>query len=272
MPAPGTYRVALLGQSYVMGMGVGDGEPFEALLESSLNSRARATGRRFEILNFAIPRYSLLQQLHLLRHGRALTSSPHAVLLVGHPIDLTRIPGYLQEELRRGGPIAPFLESRLDSAAVSAEMPFDEFQRRMKPYAYDLHRWVLAEMGREIRAAGALPVYAFIPMPLDQPDSARTELLEAAALAGFETIDLHDVYGPGDARLLTVAEWDRHPNPTGHRIIAERLELALEPILLNERPRILPEKQTTSAEGYRAGAPRRGSPAPTPESAGEGRH
>jgi hypothetical protein len=72
--SPGTYRVALLGASHAMGLGVGDGEPFEAVLEDKVN-RELPDGPRLEILNFAVASYSALQSLALLE-DRALAFGP----------------------------------------------------------------------------------------------------------------------------------------------------------------------------------------------------
>ncbi len=45
--------------------------------------------------------------------------------------------------------------------------------------------------------------------------------------AGFIVLDLSNVYEGHDERDLTVAEWDRHPNAHGQRLIAEQLYLEL---------------------------------------------
>ena len=52
-------RIVLLGSSYTMGSGVADGKTFEALVEDRLNE-TWSKGRRYEILNFAVPGYSIL--------------------------------------------------------------------------------------------------------------------------------------------------------------------------------------------------------------------
>jgi hypothetical protein len=72
------------------------------------------------------------------------------------------------------------------------------------------------------------PVFALIPMPQDgvlMQDAPV--LLELARAAGFEVIDLSDVYDGHDERALTVAEWDRHPNALGHELIADRIYQAV---------------------------------------------
>jgi hypothetical protein len=226
VPPPNTYRISLLGQSYVMGMGVGDGENFETLIEDRLNgARDQYGGTRFEILNFAAPRHSLMQQWYAITRGRVLSSNPRAVVVVGHVVDLERIAGYLGEEMKRSDSITfDPLRAVVDSAGITHGMPFEEIQQRLKPYAPALIERMLGMIGDEIRSRGAIPIYAFIPMPLDKPEAAVVDgLLASARKAGFGTIDLRDVFAGTNGREIIVAEWDRHPNPKGHQIIADRL-------------------------------------------------
>ena len=51
--------------------------------------------------------------------------------------------------------------------------------------------------------------------------------LKIAQDAGFATIDLSDVYQGQDLASIRLAEWDDHPNPLGHRLIADRLYAAI---------------------------------------------
>ena len=77
----GTYRIAVLGPSYVYGAGVADNETFTHFLEERLNrSAARETNRRYEVLNFGLPDYSLLRQLAILEQ-RAVMFQPDAVVI-----------------------------------------------------------------------------------------------------------------------------------------------------------------------------------------------
>jgi hypothetical protein len=63
-PPPNTYRVALTGPSFVMGLGVNDGEDFGWLLEEHLNGENTGSPYAgYEILNFAVPGYSPIQNL-----------------------------------------------------------------------------------------------------------------------------------------------------------------------------------------------------------------
>ena len=65
-PPPGTYRIALLGDSQGMGGGSEDGLTFENVAEDRLNAEAGAPGVRYEILNFSIAGYGPAARLWLL--------------------------------------------------------------------------------------------------------------------------------------------------------------------------------------------------------------
>ena len=67
----GTLRIALLGPSHVVGNGVAGGAPFQTLVEDRLNREfTHSRYRRFEILNFAVDGYTMVQQLRITPFGR----------------------------------------------------------------------------------------------------------------------------------------------------------------------------------------------------------
>jgi hypothetical protein len=219
-PAQGTLRVALLGQSYVMGGGVSDEETFESLLEARLNAEGRGP---VEILNFGSGNYMPARQLYLLRE-RVLAFRPDIVISVGHQSDLSRVPSNIADALYDGAEIPfPFVRQLLDSLGVTSETPHGEVMRRLLPHRERLYREVQTQFVGDVRAAGAVPVWIFIPTPeMTARDVDLETMLRISREAGFAVFDLWDVYG-ADARALWVADWDAHPDAEGHRRIAARL-------------------------------------------------
>ena len=240
LPPPGTHRTAVLGQSYVMGSGVADGETFETLVEMRLRREPIAPGcERHEMLNFAMQAYSLFQQLVILENGRVAGLRPDAVLLVGHPSDVRHAVGYLVEQ-QRNGVVFPWPEFRelLGRAGVTPDLPLEEGVRRLTPYTAEVLERVFARIRGEAARHGWQLVYAMIPTP-DREAGIETSsevgaaelALNLASRAGIATIDMRDVYEGSNGAQLWVWEGDHHPNAAGHRMIASRLyaEMAKRP-------------------------------------------
>ncbi|MDH3208129.1 MAG: SGNH/GDSL hydrolase family protein [Gemmatimonadota bacterium] len=223
-PPEGAYRIALLGQSYVAGDGVGDGETFEAIVEQRLNDEFAGSGASgYEILNFGVGSYSVLQQLLLL--DRVATFEPNAVYFVATPNDAQRALLHIIQQLGRGVAVPwPELAAIVREAGVTSELRETEAMRRLQPYRDQVHAWALGELARQVGAAGAVPVWVYLYVP--QEDNVSSEdvlrLASVARDAGFVVVDMFDVYEGYDLSQIRVSAADRHPNADGHQVIAER--------------------------------------------------
>jgi hypothetical protein len=247
---PGVYRIALLGPSLTMGSGVDDSATFDAFLEERLNQEAGGAGRRYEVLNFGIPAFTLLQQLALLE-DRVFAFQPNLVVITGH----SKLAGGLTTHLMqvvseqvaipyqplkaiiaeagvdegwRGIPI-PFesFRSALGNLGVETRLPWREAERRLHSKEPEILRWALARLVADARANNSVPVFLALNVVNDARES-NPILLEAAEEAGFVVLDLIDVYDKHDVSSLRVADWDRHPNARGTQLIADRLYEELE--------------------------------------------
>ncbi|MGQ0647599.1 MAG: hypothetical protein ACT4P7_08500 [Gemmatimonadaceae bacterium] len=235
-PAPGTHRVAVLGASYVMGDGVPDGHVFESLVEARLNRERPLPGpRRWEFLNFGVAEYSPLSNLMILESGRVFGMKPNTVLLVGHGADLFTTD-HIIFAIRNRLPLKyDYVQRIADSVRATPDMEREELVKLLRPFEDE----IVTETFRRIRAAtranGTRLIWVLIPTPMQKPTPEREAHLKSlATAAGFEIIDLSGVYAGQDEQKLIVAEWDRHPNIEGHRLIADRLykELVARPYLL----------------------------------------
>jgi D-alanyl-lipoteichoic acid acyltransferase DltB (MBOAT superfamily) len=227
VPPPDTYRVALLGQSYVAGDGVGDGATFEQVVEDRLNRERGPGDPRVEILNFAVGSFSIPQQALLLQ--RVLTFQPQTVVLVANAGDEGRAILHTVQQVRRGVPLPwPWLASIVERAGVTPQTREAEAQSRLKPYGQAIVEGAYREIVGACRARGVRPAWLYLGIPdrAPRPELVR-EMLERARAAGFATADFSDVYAGRDPATLRVSAWDFHPNAEGHRLIAERFHREL---------------------------------------------
>jgi len=228
-PAPGTYRIAVLGASMVMGWGVGDGETFEALLEDRLSAQqGKGSYAKFEILNFGVPGYQPPQQLVTL--DQALSFSPNALYYVATGREIARAVSYMVEVVQKKIPI-PYepLRELVGRAGVEPSMDEATARKRLDPHRTEILAWVYGRIADEARSRGVTPVFIFLPQVREELWQDETpEILAIAKSAGFPVIDLAGVYKGQDITTLRLAEWDEHPNRRGHQLIAARLYDELE--------------------------------------------
>ena len=222
----GIYRVALLGSSHVMGWGVGNDQTFENLVEDRLNAELGAQGaQRYEILNFAVAGYALPQMLYVAQHI-VPQFEPDAVIYVAHPREGIRLIKRLQilvTRMRGGVADYGYLASVLQKADAHGDLPPDEFELRLAPFRDDLLRWSYDSMAAAIRANGAVPVLALVP--LTNETFEREELDQISRLAqesGAIVMVLPDPFSGHEPERITVSDSDKHPNALGHRLIADR--------------------------------------------------
>jgi hypothetical protein len=220
---PGTVRVALLGSSHTMGSGVADGEPFEALVEERLNSGPAGQAPRYELLNFAVGGYSVLQSLYLLQ-TKVARFAPDVVVVVGHLQDAQRLLDSMSNLVHDGIPIHyPALTERLKAAGIEPGMPAGVVRHRLQPVLGELQRWIYASIATEARRQGAVPVWVFLPAPYQHPSAEELDVwLQVAAQAGFTALSLAGAYDAHSTSEVQVSKWDTHPNALGHRLVAER--------------------------------------------------
>jgi hypothetical protein len=229
-PIPGTYRIALLGPSYVMGSGVADDEPFEVILEERLNRQhAGQEYSKYEILNFGIAASSALAELWLLEN-KVLSFRPDAIFFISHHLEETKAVSHLAHMALTEIEIPyDYLREIILQADIEQGMTQAEAERRLQPYGSDIISWTYNRIVVLAQERRILPVWIYLlPPERDIQEEIGRHLTQLATEADFSTIDLSDVYTNHDLETLIVAKWDRHPNAAGHQLIADRLYLALQ--------------------------------------------
>src|SRR5687768_1212124 len=229
-PPPNTYRIALLGASYEVGASVKVEESFESILEARLNTDApRAPLRRYEILNFAVGGYSVLQNA-VVAEQKAFTFAPNAIVVGLKELDFGRGLDILVGAVRRGAPMPyPEIQEKLRGAGVTRDMSDLELRGRIKPLVPDILQWSLEHIGRLASARGVRAIALVLPRPDPEPGDAQIErdLATWASQAGFSVIRLDGVFSGQPLDSIRIPPPDGHPNARGHRLIADRLYEAL---------------------------------------------
>jgi hypothetical protein len=228
-PSPDTFRIAVLGPSFVMGSGVADDETFEWVLEERLNEEyAGKTYARYEILNFAVAGFSAMQELYYL-DTKAVPFNLNAVFYVAHQLEEEVTVRNFGSRVLVGSDIPyDYLKDLVRRAGVQRGLTQEEIERQLQPFGKEMVAWTYQQVVATARENGMVPVWIYIPaLELPSSPEVTAELMAMAEEAGFVTIDLSDVYAGQNEKEIIVAEWDKHPNAKGQQLIARGLYEAL---------------------------------------------
>ncbi len=224
---PGTYRIALLGASYPVGQSLPMERTFENLVEEALNRHPGLSADRIEILNFAVPGYTLIEFVAFLE-TRIAPFQADAFYLVTHSKEGARTLGTLARRIKEDGvPLTyDFLED-LKKRAQIPDNPTDTDMKRLQPFRTEIVEWGYQRMIDFCKRHGMKPVWIFLPATEETVVEPKQyeEQRQIAEKAGFEILSLEGVFGSGniDTSHLWLSQDDRHPNLQGHHLIAERL-------------------------------------------------
>jgi lysophospholipase L1-like esterase len=225
---PNTRRVALLGDSLAEGWGVHLGQTFGNLLENRLNAEhPNGASERFEVLNFAVPAYSLTQILDVAGeevprfgadvHMLALTEWAVNRNWDSHLVELTRLgidPKY------------EFLRHTLRLAGISKKDDPLVLYGKLAPFRIPVLREILTAMKSNAEQHQATFLVVLVPA-VEDGDLSRERFAgieELLASLQIKSIDLLGTFDQvSDLESLRNNPFDAHPNARGHRMIFENL-------------------------------------------------
>ena len=227
-----TVRIAILGASHTVGVGVKDHETYENLVEDRLNDESE-DGTRYEVMNFAVSGYGPTCRLAAFEN-RVLDFDPDVVVSVGID-DVRWVALELSNAISKDRPMPyDYLDRKVAEAGIEPGMDSDVAEKKMRPIRDDMLRWVYQRMGAKGEENGVIVLQTFIPRAGDFSDEReildrQAELAEEAGLRVLDTSNAFD--GTADSQSLWIASWDNHPNPTGHALLAEAVYAELKPLL-----------------------------------------
>jgi hypothetical protein len=216
---PGTYRIAVLGASSVFGWGVANGEQFEAVAETVLDSIARARGQRVEVLNFGLVGISVSQEVYQIETS-VLRFSPDLIILTTQAYDLAFLQRHFIRVEKAGIPIPDSaLAALVRRGGHGVELrPFEEqIDRRLFQWAAELS----AKVGARVAVMG-------LKLPTEWFPGNLATTRRAVAADGIPFLDCTHIWDGTSALEYRVGGRDLHPNRAGHRIVAGCLVKELE--------------------------------------------
>jgi len=230
---PHTRRIALFGDSLSVGP---FGHDYVALLEERLN-QANLTPeiQRYEILNFSVYGYNVLQMMdlalyvapkfhpdvylvtltHIQAGGKKASTALHLSRLVLEGIDLKY----------------DFLKQVATQASIQPSDHMNALMRKLSPFHFQMTRWALEKIRDQATAEGAQMIIVLVPGPIppDVEAQAFDDILPTVDSIGVPVIDLRDTFrGKNLANLQVEYGVDVHPNQQGHEIIFESLYRAIQ--------------------------------------------
>jgi lysophospholipase L1-like esterase len=236
---PGTYRVAVLGDSFTMPLGVELQDAYHSLLEERLNGAHPE--RRYEFINFGVPGYSLRQYVNVLRH-KALAYEPDAVL-IGFcylndyhvpPEDKATEPFSIRATERRI--MRSFVVEQLD---LLFSRLADKVTSRLKSQAADSERSGSAAPAcdeadvaymksmfsevRELTAARNIPVIIAGLELLDIQGPCAEVVEELATIEGLYFVNAAGITSFAESHRYRIYPLDGHPNARANEVFADRI-------------------------------------------------
>lgn len=257
-----TRRVALLGSSLSMGLGIDQSRTFGSLLEDRLNTTRPAGGlQRIEILNFSVAGYQLPQTL-----DTAMEDAPRFEPDV-YMLDLNEVGAFRNWDehlvwlIQLGiDPKYDFLRQVVRQSGASSKDDSLTLFSKLAPFRIPVVREMLKEMKSNAERHHATFLVLLLPsveeggLPTKRLSEAR-ELLASLDITFIDVLDTFD--GIANVESLRIEPADVHPNARGHAMIFENLyaKLQAQPeawsaLVGSAREAVKPEKIFTTQESH----------------------
>ena len=230
---PHTRRIAVLGDSLSVGP---YGHDYVALLEERLNQANLTPGtQRYEILNFSVYGYNVLQMMdvalyvapkfhpdvylvaltHIQAGGKKASTGLHLARLELEGVDFKY----------------DFLRQVAGQAGLQPTDHFNALMRKLRPFHFQMTEWALEQIRDHAAAEGAQMVIILVPAPINPEIEAEAfdDIRPTIDRIGVPVVDLRDIFRSRKVPDLQVEYGvDVHPNQRGHEIIFENLYQAIQ--------------------------------------------
>ena len=220
---PHTRRIALLGDSVALGP---YGQDFIRLLEDRLNQVAVTPDiQKFQILNFAVYGYSVLQMMDVALE-KAPRFHPDAYLVALSNLETMSKagwPNHVARLVESGTDLKyPYLRQIPAQAGVRPKDRVSVIRLKLEPYRGEVMRWALKRIRDQAASEQARMIIVFVPAAIDPKfsDADFDKLHGAVDGLGVPVIDLRDAFSAVKLKdVQVIPTKDIHPNVEGHQLI-----------------------------------------------------
>jgi hypothetical protein len=230
---PNTRRVALLGSSLSMGLGIDPSRSFASLLEDRLNTtRPAGMSQRFEVLNFSVAGYQLPQML-----DTAIEDAPRFEPDV-YMLDLNEVGVFRNWDehlvwlIQLGlDPKYDFLRQVVQQSRVSSKDDSVTLFSKLAPFRIPVVREMLVQIkgNAELHHASLLVVLLPSVEEGELPTKRLSGIRELLASLDITFVDVLDTFdGIANLESLRIEPTDVHPNARGHAMIFKNLYARLQ--------------------------------------------
>lgn len=231
------YRIAIIGDSITFGIGVAQEEIFSERLETSLHNLCGKN--KVEVINFGVPAYNTTQELEVLKI-RALPYKPDLVIIAYYlndifpPVDISRdLEFSLKGFFYKHSHLFRLVYDRIKESGWQSDRKMSYTQELAVNYSDDSKLWQerkseFKEFRKISEENNFKVIFMLIPSMIDFGDGypfrgIDNRVLNEARKNEFLILDLLPFFKGQDPEKLCVLKADRHPNPTGHKIIADAI-------------------------------------------------
>ncbi|MBL8851186.1 MAG: hypothetical protein JNG89_16010 [Planctomycetaceae bacterium] len=223
-----TVRIAMVGSSIILGLGVDDERTISRRLEERLNAHRAEGDPEFEVLNFGMGSTYAVERRATIEH-MVLQFDPDVILYFAHQDEMFRVNSNLGNAYLAGRSFEdPALDEIFREAGLSADLSEYGVQAIMARTTTPVLTRTYARMSSLCGDAGVQLVMVYLPIPGEHQVPPNAEgVIEMAQQAGMQTIDLTGWWGdhPTDAVVGVVDKY--HPRDLGTQLISEKLESEL---------------------------------------------
>ncbi len=226
--APGTRRIAVLGDSIAQGWGADQNHSFASVLENKLNANSpKDAPPPFEVLNFAARGYVLTQTLDVAEE-EVPRFHPDICLLALTELAVSRNwDEHFTRVIQLGiDPKYDFLKETIKESGVSRTDPALTILGKLAPYRMSVVRGALSAI-KAREAQDHVAFFVVLVPTLEDGSMAKNRfagIRELLASLDIPVVDLLNTFDRFlDVEPLRINPFDVHPNVRGHALIAQNL-------------------------------------------------